>query len=165
MNRLRNFLYSRGPERGIVFVTCKIHRNSVVWTDCGAWCWLFRIQWWILEKSLASHAPGWVLPLLDSLRQKTHHLFIIHLLDLLQVNRIPDSCWAPIQTWKEGYENICCSQEPLEESDLTQAKQDGIYHILPGRRTFLKIPEWQMSHLRGFIAEFYLGLCKAKMTL
>lgn len=42
--------------------------------------------------SSASHVPGLVLRWLDSPGQKTHHLFIVHLLDLLKVNRIPDSC-------------------------------------------------------------------------
>lgn len=62
----------------------------------------------MLKKSSVSHAPGWVLPLLDSLRHKTHHLFIVHLLDLLKVNRIADSCWIHTQTGNWGCENICC---------------------------------------------------------
>lgn len=69
---------------------------------------------------LGFHAPGWVLPLLDSLKQKTHHLFIIHLLDLLKVNRIPDSCWACIRIRNQGSGNICCSHGLLIES--TSAK-------------------------------------------
>lgn len=99
--------YSRRPEEGIVLWSVKIHRNDGL-TDFGVWCWLFRIRLWMLKRSSVSHAPGWVLPLLDPLRQKTHHLFIVHLLDLLKVNRIPDSCWTHTQSGNGRCENICC---------------------------------------------------------
>lgn len=157
-------LFQRTRERNS-FVTCKIHRNSVVWTDRGVWCWLFRIQLQMLEKSLTSHAPAWVLPLLDSLWQKAHHLFIIHLLDLLKVNRILDSCWACIQTWNQRCENIleCCLQEPLNSRRQNSTE----FQILPGGGTFLKFLEGQMSHLwfSGIHCWIPLWPCKAKMTL
>lgn len=91
MNRLRNFLYSRGQERGRLLWLVKY--IETLWTELtvefGVGYLEFSCECW---KSLTSHAPGWVLPLLASLRQKTHHLFIIHLLDLLKVNRMPASC-------------------------------------------------------------------------
>lgn len=115
------FFYPKRPERGVVLWPLKYTETLWVWTDFGVWYWLFKIRLWRLEKSLASHAPGWVLPLLDFLRQKNHYLFIIHSLDLLKVNRIPDSCWAHIWTWNQGYENICCPGKPLQQN-LTSPK-------------------------------------------
>ena len=35
MNTLRNFLWFQRTRVRNSFVTCKIHRNSVVWTDCS----------------------------------------------------------------------------------------------------------------------------------
>lgn len=89
---------------------------------------------------------------------------LIHhsLLDLLKVNRIPDRRWAHTQTWNQRCENIYCSHEPLIESDLTQRQNTMEYQILPGRRTFLKFPGWQMFHL--LFSRFFPWPSRAKMT-